>query len=267
MYIDSHSHWSDPRFSDTDIALLLSKSHKVEITEFMLGGVDPTDWLRQIEINQTFKNSFHLCFGLHPYFVSKNSNTDCEIALDHLVTLMNQCLALGETGLDFRDKILNSNEKAAPDEVISRQIEFFENQLELSKVYKKPIVLHIVQAHEKAFQVFEMWGAPPKAGLVHAFNGSYEVAKKYIDLGFLISVGGAATFDKNHKLHETLRKIPLESLLLESDSPDQPPQGWSGLNDSSSLWQIAESVGKLRNLSSEAVLKISTDNFKKLFSL
>ena len=266
MYIDSHSHWSDPRIKDSDILDLLTKSKDKNITSFMLGGIDPDDWHRQIEINLKFEKTFYPCFGLHPYFVSKSNYEDCENALDELAKLVHQSLGLGETGLDFREKILVT-ETSSSEETAARQIEFFENQIQLAKVYHKPLVLHIVQAHEKSLQVFDIWGAPQSQGMVHAFNSSFEIAKKYIDLGFYISIGGAVTFEKNKKLHDTIQKLPLESLLLESDSPDQAPKDWQGLNDSSSLWQIAEVVGKLKNISTESVLKISTDNFKKLFSL
>lgn len=271
MYIDSHSHWSDPRFKKIQIGSLLQKAQDAQITQFMLGGVDPSDWERQIEIKKLYPLSFYLCFGLHPYFISQNVQQDCEMALDSLAKYLgasadHRPLALGETGLDFRDKILELG-AFSKEEVMARQIDFFENQLELAQVYSYPVVLHIVQAHEKALQIFDMWGVPSRRGLIHAFNGSYEIAKKYIDLGFFISVGGAVTFEKNRKLHQALEKLPLESLLLESDAPDQAPQGWEGLNDSSSLWQIAKSVAMIRKMTPEKVLEISTQNFKKLFTL
>lgn len=266
MYIDSHSHWSDPRYTPEIVEALLKKSVGLDISEFMLGGVDQADWQRQLELKQMHPQNFHLCFGLHPYFVSKNSIIDCEMALDSLVKMIDQAEALGETGLDFRDKILQSGGLSI-DEGMAHQIEFFENQIELAKVYQKPMVLHIVQAHEKALQIFDMWGVPDRLGMVHAFNGSYETAIKYIDLGFMISIGGAVTFDKNQKLHQAAAQIPVEFLLVESDSPDQAPQNWMGLNDSSSLWQVSEKIGQLRGMSAESVLEISTGNFKKLFTL
>ncbi len=266
MYIDSHSHWSDPRYTPEIVESLLKKSEGLDISGFMLGGVDQPDWQRQIELKQMYPKKFHLCFGFHPYFVSKNTGIDCEMALDDLVKVIDQAQALGETGLDFRGKILESGGLSI-DEAMAHQIDFFENQIELAKVYQKPLVLHIVQAHEKALQIFEMWGVPDKKGMVHAFNGSYETAIKYIDLGFMISIGGAVTFDKHQKLHHAVAQIPSEFILIESDSPDQAPQNWMGLNDSSSLWQIAEKIGQLKGITAEAALEISTRNFKKLFTV
>jgi TatD DNase family protein len=213
-----------------------------------------------------YLNTFYPCLGLHPMFVSKRPNADCEVALDELVLRLNQSAAIGEIGLDFRDKILQ-NSDFDQDEIIARQIEFFENQIQLSKVYKKPLVLHIVQAHEKALQVFEMWGAPTQGGVVHAFTGSYETAIKYIDFGFHISVGEAVIFEKNQKLRTCIEKMPLDVLMLESSSPDQAAFDCEKLNYSSSLWQISAAVADIKKVTAIDIMKISTDNFKKLFSL
>ncbi|MGZ3691453.1 MAG: TatD family hydrolase, partial [Pseudobdellovibrio sp.] len=221
-YVDAHSHWSDPRFLQQDVGLdqQLKVCLEKNIDFFLMGGVNPTEWQKQIEIKQSYPENFGLCFGLHPYFVSDHSVEDCEAGLDQLALVLPQAMALGETGLDFRPHIMKESQ--------GLQIEMFENQIELAKAFQKPLVLHIVQAHDKTQQIFNLWGVPEKKGLVHAFNGSFDTAKFYIDKGFLISVGGAVTFEKNRKLHDCVRKIPMEYLLLESDSPDQAPEGWQG---------------------------------------
>lgn len=260
-YVDSHSHWSDSRlFLHPQRDPLMQKSLDKQIDFFLNGGVSPAEWQSQIELRKLYPNNFGLCFGLHPYFVSENTFEDCEAALDQLVHLLPQAMALGEAGLDFRPHIMKENE--------TLQIEMFENQIEIAKAFLKPMVLHIVQAHDKAIQIFDMWGTPEKSGFVHAFNGSFEVAKKYLDKGFLISVGGAITYEKNKKLRDCIQKIPLEYLLVESDSPDQKPEGWIGeVNDSSSLFKVAEEIGLIRRLNAFEVLEITTSNFKRLFSI
>lgn len=261
MYIDSHCHWSDPRWNlnSVEIKKNLDEALAQNISFFLQGGVDPTDWIRQKEIKKLFPEYFGLSFGLHPYFVAANSMEDCEIAMDQLAKELPAGLALGECGLDFRPHIMKDS--------MNRQIEFFENQLELAKAFKKPLVLHVVQAHDKALQVLDIWGVPPEKGLIHAFSGSFDTAKKYIDRGFLISVGGAVTYSKNKKIQDCITKIPLEYLVIESDSPDQPPQGWIGLNNSTSIRIIAEKIAQLRGLSVLEVLEISASNFKRLFRM
>ncbi len=260
-YIDAHSHWTDSRLSQDNQAI--ENRRKVcadkNIDFFLQGGVNPDEWLRQISIKNKYPQNFGLCFGLHPYYVSEHSSDECEAALDQLAQLLPQAMALGETGLDFRPHIMKDAE--------GLQIEIFENQMALAKAFKKPLVLHIVKAHAKALQIFDIWGAPPQSGFVHAYNGSYETAKKYIDLGFLISVGGAVTYDKNKKLLDCIMKLNLEYLLIESDAPDQAPKDWEGLNDSSAIYQIADKIALLKNLSVFEVLDISRNNFKRLFGV
>lgn len=260
-YIDVHSHWTDARINIDEESLnaKLQACFDKNIDFFLQGGVSPDEWLRQIALINKYPNNFGLCFGLHPYFVSDHTAEDCELALDQLTMLLPQAMALGEAGLDFRPHIMKEAE--------GLQIEMFENQIELAKVFQKPLVLHIVQAHEKVIQIFDIWGTPEGLGLVHAFNGSFEVAKKYIDKGFLISIGGAVTHEKNRKLQDCIKKLPLESLLIESDSPDQPPAGWGGVNESISIYKVAEKIALIRNIGVIEVLEVNTSNFKRLFSL
>lgn len=261
MFIDAHSHWSDPRWNlnPLEIQNNLSAAAKEKIHFFLQGGVDPTDWQKQKELQKSYPKNFGLSFGLHPYFIAANDESICEMALDQLAKELPLAMALGECGLDFRPHIMK--------ESMILQIEFFENQLELAKAFKKPMILHVVQAQDKALQILDIWGLPPESGFVHAFTGSFEIAKKYIDRGFYISVGGAITFDKNKKIQDCVKKIPLEYLLIESDSPDQAPEGWQGLNNSTSIRVIAEKIAQLRGLSVLQVLEITTSNFKRLFRM
>ncbi len=259
MYIDSHSHWSDPRWNQTneDLKKLLARSLEKKISFFLQGGINPGEWQKQKEIKKLFPANIGLTFGLHPYFVASHDDEECEEALDLLAHELPLAMALGETGLDFRPHIMQDS--------MVRQIDAFENQIELAKAFDKPLILHIVQAHDKALQVLDVWGVPQRKGMVHAFSGSFETAKKYIDRGFLISVGGAVTYDKNSKLLDCIQKMPLEYLLIESDCPDQPPNGWEGLNESTALWPVAEKIALIRGRSVLDILEISTSNFKRLF--
>lgn len=263
MYIDAHSHWADSRYSESEISVLLEQCLQKKITLFLQGGVDPTDWERQEQLKSRYPDHFLLSFGLHPYFIAQNDLAVCEEAMDTLAQKVFLCTALGETGLDFRDKYLG----AEADVQKEKQLTFFENHIALSKMTMKPLVLHIVQAHAEALHVLKTWDPPSCGGMVHAFNGSYEVAAEYVKLGFYISIGGAVTFAKNQKLKEAVRRLPMDQLLLESDSPDQAPFGWTGLNDSTSLLKIAEEIAIIKGLSTEKVLETTSSNFKRLFKL
>lgn len=261
MFGDSHVHWSDKRFSDYEIVRLIRLCGEQRISYFLMAGVEPADWQRQLDLKHKYPDLLRTCFGLHPYFVALNSRDTCEEALDQLAQLIPQASALGETGLDFRKEYLPQAEVSE-----AQQIDFFENQIQLANVFDKPLVLHIVRAHEKAQQILGLWKNKNISGFVHAFSGSFEVARAYLDLNLKISVGGAVTFSKNKKLHEAIKKIDLENLLLETDSPDQPPEKWIGLNNSTSLWQVAQTVGEIKNLAAEEVLEKTTSNLKMLLT-
>ncbi|MFP5520641.1 MAG: TatD family hydrolase [Bdellovibrionia bacterium] len=256
-WVDAHGHLADPRWSDHEVKSLVTESHELGLGFFMQGGVSPEDWQRQISLAQKFPRKIGLCFGLHPYFVAQNEEALCEIALDSLAQIVGSALALGELGLDFRPHIMKDSQ--------GRQLDYFEKQLELAEVAHKPVVLHLVQAHHEALRVFDVWGVPPRGGMIHSFNASAAVAEDYLKRGFYLSVGGPLCRPENKKLHQAVREIPLERLLLESDSPDQsPPQYKDQKNPPYSIIDVAEKVATLRNMSPLEVLDIATANFWRL---
>lgn len=234
-----------------------------KITTFMEAGVNPEGWIRQIELQKKYPENFKIALGLHPYYVAENEIQKCEEALDELSHIINFAAAIGETGLDFRDQYVTKTEE---DDLVDQQILFFENQIQLAIQCHKPLVLHVVKAHEEALKILKLWDAHQVGGMVHAFNNSFETAKKYMDLGFMISVGGAITYPKNKNLIEAVKKIPLEKLLIESDAPDQPPLGHGQVQNSSlSVLKVAAVVAEIKGIPIEMVAQQTTENFKTLF--
>lgn len=258
MHIDCHCHLTDLRLAPT-LDMVLKEAQDLGIGYFMQGGVDPEDWQRQIHLKSKYPENLGCSFGVHPYYVADHTEEECEAALDQLTLFASQAEALGEMGLDFRPHVMKDSRE--------RQYDVFEAQIELAKFLKKPMILHIVQAHPEALRLFDLM-SPGRSvgGLVHAFNGSLETALNWIEKGFLISVGGAVTHDKNQKLQKAVAQIPLEALCLESDSPDQKPEGWGQpLNHPSSIFNVALKIGKIRGMNSSEILKISSSNFQRVF--
>ncbi len=264
-WIDSHCHLTDQRLDQRRVEVI-SRAYDLGIDFFMLGGVEPQEWERQLHLSLEYPGRFGLAFGLHPYFIAENDEEVCELALDRLARRLatacqlkeHQVLGLGETGLDFRPHIMKDSQ--------DRQIRFFENQIELGHMLKLPLVLHLVQSHEKALMVLDFFGPSQEGGMVHAFSGSLDVALQFIRRGFLISVGGAVTKDKNQKLQHAVKNMPLEWLILETDSPDQPPAGWKKeINEPASLYEVALKVGQLRGITAGEVLDLSAHNFRRVF--
>lgn len=275
-WIDAHCHLADPRLK-ADLSEIFERAHRAGVDRFVQGGIDPADWDRQESLASARPPGQILsAFGLHPMWVAENSQDACESALADLVRRLarpkravetssgrlppSAPAALGELGLDHRPRF--------GVETRPRQLEFFQRQLELPEGRPLPLILHVVRAHAEALQALKAASSRrPLQGIVHSFSGSFEVARQYLDLGFFISVGGTMvglqSFEKTAK---TVIKLPPDRLVLETDSPDQPPPSYAGrLNEPASLWEVACAVGSLRNEAPEAVLDRSRSNLEKLF--
>ncbi len=263
-WIDAHCHLADPRLKAA-LPEILDRAQKAGVDRFIQGGIDPADWDRQDQLAATRPPGQILAaFGLHPLWVAENYQDACESALEALIQRLQPGAsgpaALGELGLDHRPRF---GPKTRP-----RQLEFFQRQLELPEGHSLPLILHVVRAHSEALQALKAASSRrPLKGIVHSFSGSFEVARQYLDLGFFISVGGTLvglqSFEKTAK---TVIKLPPDRLVLETDSPDQPPPSYAGrLNEPASLWDVACAVGALRNEAPETVLDRSRSNLEKLF--
>lgn len=256
-WIDAHSHLADPRWG-ADVDAALAEAVRLGVGFFLQGGVGPEDWRAQIELRRRYPDRIGLCFGLHPYFVAAHDDEICDIAIDSLAHALPDAMALGECGLDFRPHVMRDSRE--------RQIDLFQQQLELAEVAQLPVVLHLVQAHDEAINVFNVFGLPTRGGLVHSFNGSWAKAQDFLRRGLLLSVGGPVARPDNEKLREAVKRIPLEYLLVETDSPDQPPPAYKGeRNPPASLWDVAKAVAEIRGMTPNEILDITASNFRRLF--
>ena len=258
-WIDAHSHLADPRW-DLERTQALQEAQSRGIGFFMQGGVGPDDWTRQLALKEKHPQAIGLCFGLHPYWVADHDEELCEIAIEQLTGVLHKAMGLGEIGLDLRPHIMKDS--------LDRQIEFFKLQLELAQASHLPVVLHLVQAHEEALRILDWWGVPPAGAFVHSFNGSAQKALDFTQRGLYLSVGGPVVRPDNHKLHQAVLQIPPERLLIETDSPDQPPPAFAGVkNPPASLWDVAQKVGELKGMTPSEILDMTSSNFRRLFGV
>ncbi len=261
-WVDAHAHLADERWEalgPAAVDAVISEAIKLGVGYFMQGGVGPADWQRQKNLKERHSGLIGLCFGLHPYWVAAHTKSDCENALDILAPLLSETQGLGEMGLDFRPHIMLESKDL--------QISMFENQIELAEATGKPMVLHLVQAHDEAQHIFDIWGVPPAKGMVHSFNGSFAKAEDFLKKGLFLSIGGPVCRPDNKRLHQAVKEIPLEALLLETDSPDQPPPRFKEvLNPPASLLDVARAIGELKSLDPSEILDICSGNFRRLFS-
>ncbi|OOS00739.1 deoxyribonuclease [Haemophilus paracuniculus] len=165
----------------------------------------------------------HLVYGLglHPLFIEQHQRADLDLLERKLSEPDPQRTAIAEIGLE------KSVASVCSEELWRKQCDFLEAQLALAKRYDLPVNLHSRKAHEALFPFLKK-AQLPKTGVVHGFAGSYDQAKRFVDLGYKIGVGGTITYARANKSREAIRKLPLDSLILETDSPDMPVFGFQG---------------------------------------
>jgi TatD DNase family protein len=260
-YVDAHCHLADPRIGN-DVSRLIEEAGLKGITCFVQGGVSPEDWDRQLRLKEKFPGKIITSFGVHPWWVADHSTTEVEQALAILESRVSQADALGELGLDRSQKV--------PADSFEQQMTAFEFQLELANRLHKPIVLHVVRAHEEALSRLEKDSLSGQglSGLVHSFSASREIAKRYLDLGLTLSISGVVTRDGYETLKRAVSYIPQDRLVIETDAPDQSPRDWDRpFNEPVALFQVAQAIADLRGVESQTILEVSAENIRRMFSL
>ncbi len=250
--IDSHSHFDVAEFdADRDAALTRARDAGVKrqiLPAIAISGFEKLRGLCAAE------RGLFPAYGLHPLFLSEHE-------LNHLDELeqwieREKPVAVGECGLDFYVPDLNAE----------TQRTYFERQLELAREYDLPVILHARRALDDVTAAIRRAGK--LRGVVHSFSGSPEQARQLWKLGFHIGIGGPITYERAHRLREIVASMPLEFLLLETDSPDQPLHGFQGKrNEPARLVDVCETIARLRGTAAEEIADATTRNCKRLFGL
>ena len=249
MMKDAHLHLSF--LSNDQLQNYWLTSVKQKVDAWALGGYDQKDWLKQIEIKKQ-NSKVKTCFGLHPWVIEEHSVEELELQWNFLLKIANQADAIGETGLDrFRTD---------DESILQRQTDFFHRSMQLACSLKKPVVLHVVQAHEQALKIIDTY--PSSFGVAHSFSGSYETATEYIRRHYVISIGPGILKKGFKHLKEAVKKLDLAKLLIESDAPHdmKNPEANPEI-----LLQVAKKVSELKSCAIEDVLQATSENFDKVF--
>lgn len=250
--IDSHCHLDFEDFS-SDRNAVIERARSKGIKQIVIPGVKCDNWhfIREICDNDP---QLHACYGLHPYLAGEHTDDDIT-QLKHWLD-NNDCVAVGECGLDYRKNQADKN----------LQLKFFNAQLDIAHTIDKPVVIHSVGATEDVINSIRHY--PGMRGMIHSYSGSYEQAKKLIDLGFYISFGGAITYDNARKLRATASDIPLGSILLETDAPDQPDADhFNQRNEPAYLVNVLKCLSELREEPIEEIAAQTTRNAQELFGI
>jgi len=254
MLIDSHAHLEMPEFR-RDLEAVIQRAKESGVGYIFTVGTEKKDWMRALEIAHSYP-SIYAILGIHPHN-AKEIDDQTYPTLRHLCR-NEKVKAYGEIGLDFYRNL-------SPRDV---QLKRFREQIELAKELRLPIVVHDREAHQETLEILKSEKADECGGIIHCFSGDYEMAKECIDMGFYISIPGSITFKNAEKFREIIQRLPLESLLVETDAPFLAPVPFRGKrNEPSYVRYTAQKVAEIKKVSFEKVAELTTENALRVFKL
>ena len=252
MYIDSHCHINFPELNQKIDEVLLNMENN-SITHALCVSVTLDKINEILDLTKRYSN-IYASVGVHPDY-EDIQEPDIDSLFKH--SKNKKVVAIGETGLDyFRLK-----------GDLSWQRDRFRTHIRAAIKSKLPLIIHTRNAQDDTIRIMKEEGANAATGVMHCFTESYEMAKEAIDLGFYISFSGIITFKNAESLRETVKKIPIENILIETDSPYLAPVPNRGkLNEPANVVFVAEKIAELKGVAVEKVAEITTNNFFTLFS-
>lgn len=250
-FIDAHCHFDFPAF-DGRREIVLGEARSGGLSNLVIPGVRRSDWGRVSRIASEYDGLYY-CLGIHPWFVGEHTADDLDALRGALEDHPGHCVALGECGLD---RIHGD---------LKEQYPWFERQVDIAAQLHLPLVVHSVKTHDEVYEVLRRKGFPGRV-LVHGFSGSYEQASKLIDLGCFIGVGGVITHPRARKTRDTIARLPVDALILETDAPDMAPEGVeAGHNSPAYLPLIFDALVGLRGAGREDLARSLLGNVQRLY--
>lgn len=258
-FFDSHSHYNDEKF-DEDREKIIQDTYESGITKFICAGYSIESSKLSLEIANKYEFIYSIC-GISPNDVPEKSE-EIEDMLKELENIIksdksNKIVAIGEIGLDY---YWNKENKEI-------QKELFIKQIELANKYDLPIVIHTREAVDDTIKILKE-NKVKNTGVFHCCQLNRELVKQALLLGFYISFAGPITFKNSKNAEEIVNMVPIEKILIETDSPYLAPEPKRGTrNDSRNVKHIAEKIATLKNLNIEQVANTTYNNAKKIFKI
>ncbi len=248
MFIDTHCHLSKKDYED--ISKVIEDNRNANVLRIIISGCTREDLDETIEIISNYPDVY-ATIGYHPEEADNIEKQDL-VKLEQLLSL-EKIIGIGEIGLDYHYSSENKE----------KQKQLFEYQLSLAEKYNLPVVIHTRDANNDTINILKKYNVK---GIIHCFSGSYETACQYINMGFLLGIGGVITF-KNCHLKDTVKKLSLKNIVLETDSPYLSPVPYRGkVNSSKNIPIIAEFLAKELEQDITIIEKSTTENVKSLFT-
>ena len=254
MFIDTHTHLYVEQF-DNDRTEIIEEAIHAGVKHFLMPAIDSTYTQKMLDVQSQFSKHIHLMAGLHPSHVKENFQEELAHVKENLEKL--PVVAVGEIGIDlYWDKTYIKEQQLA-----------FQSQIRWAKAQGLPIVIHARESFDEIFEILEQEKSKKLKGVFHCFTGTYDQALKAIDMGMVLGIGGVVTF-KNGKIDQFLHEIPLEKIVLETDSPYLAPTPFRGKrNTSAYIPLIADKLSDIYQLPVNDIAKVTSKTAQSLFKL
>ena len=245
MWIDTHCHLDAPEFADSLDTVIQAATEK-NVKAILLPAVKVADCTHVRELVHQYSQEIPglvYTLGIHPLYTNQAQEGDIETLEKRIIESLSDSrfVGVGEIGLDYFVENLDPH----------RQEFFFNAQLDLAQKYQLPVVLHVRRSQDAILKALRRRNIP--GGIAHAFNGSFQQAEQFIEHGFKLGFGGAATYERALQIRRLLKELPFDSIVTETDSPDIPP-AWLreegiALNEPAFLPRIAKELALVRGVS------------------
>jgi len=250
MFTDTHCHLSKEDYDD--IGKVIEDAKINHINRLIISGCEKRNIDEAIEIANKYENVY-LALGFHPEEVDNITTEDID-ELKNKIKENKKVVAVGEIGLDYH-YVKGNKEK---------QKELFKEMIGIAKELNLPVVIHTRDAFQDTYDILK---EEMVKGVIHCFSGNIENAKMYMKIGFSLGIGGVLTF-KNSNLKETIKDVPLDNIVLETDSPYISPEPVRGTkNEPKNVCYVAEKLANIKEISLEELSKITEENVKKIFGI
>lgn len=251
--IDSHCHIDVEEFA-ADREAVLAECRRLGVTKLVVPAVEMATWESLLQVCRSH-TGLYPALGLHPCYLERHHDEHLS-DLEQQLAANSDVIAVGEIGLDYFLTELNRD----------KQQQLFEAQLSIARTAGLPVLLHIRKAHEEVLNTLKR--IKVRGGIAHAFNASLEQAQRYIDMGFKLGFGGMLTFARSTRLRALAKALPLDAIVLETDSPDMPGEPWQHQRNSPEhLPFYLETLAQLRGEDKEHVAAVTSANVKAVLGL
>lgn len=251
---DTHTHLYSEEFSE-DREQIIKRAKEAGVNRFFVPAIDSSYTQSMYELEEAYPDNVFLMTGLHPTSVRDNYIEELDFVRQELER--REFYAIGEIGVDLYWET----------STLEIQKEAFQTQIRLAKKYNLPIVIHCRSAFKEVFEVLEKEKSEDLYGIFHCFTGTMEDAEQALSLNMKLGIGGVITF-KNGKIDKFLNRIPIEHIVLETDSPYLAPTPFRGKrNESAYIIQVLKKVSELYDIPPEEVARITTQNSVEIFGI